>query len=161
MKKTPYSCFEKKERSRVNPVKFIRRLGRNIRNSYQRIRYGYCDRDVWEIDDWFLNVVPNMLRDLKETNHGFPIRVGEMVGCDNRNYDEAKQQEAIDKWDSILSEMIFYLQEANPKTCQKMDPDNKDTAENADDESKLSQYRNECKNKGLQLFSEWFWELWD
>ncbi|WP_175560145.1 hypothetical protein [Butyrivibrio sp. YAB3001] len=25
----------------------------------------------------------------------------------------------------------------------------------------LSDYRDECKSKALELFSKWFWDLWD
>ena len=31
----------------------------------------------------------------------------------------------------------------------------------SEEERTISKYRDECKNKGLQLFSKWFWDLWD
>lgn len=186
--KTSYSCFVEKYRKGQNPLK---RWKRNMKYAYQRIKYGYCDQDVWSIDWWFLNIVPNMLQDLRETTDGFPSGVEDM-----------------DEWDSILAEMIFYLREANEDTCQKKNPyeeqyradrrefnakydggeklktaeekaeekkkglyrmytpsdlpEYKDTADKyIAEEKKLSEYRDECKNKGLQLFSEWFWNLWD
>ena len=114
--KASYSCFEAKYRGWISPVKIIRRWRRNIKHAYQRIRYGYCDRDVWSIDWWFLNVVPNMLQDLRKTAHGFPSEVGDMVGYDGQNIDKSKEQEAIDKWDSILAEIVFYIREANEET---------------------------------------------
>ena len=39
---------------------------------YQRLRYGYCYRDIWSIDQWFLTVVPNMIHDLRVNSHGYP-----------------------------------------------------------------------------------------
>ena len=30
-----------------------------------------------------------------------------------------------------------------------------------EEEKKLEQYREECKNKAFDLFSEWFYSLWD
>ena len=27
--------------------------------------------------------------------------------------------------------------------------------------TEIRNYRDECKNKGLDLFKEWFWNLWD
>ena len=207
-RKTSYSCFEEKYRGWTNPVKMVKRWRRNIKYAYQRIRYGYCDRDVWSIDWWFLNVVPNMLQDLRETTHGFPSEIGEMVGYDDQHIDKAKEQEAVDKWDSILAEIIFYFREANEETCQKKNPfeeqyhanwhkfnakyaggeklktaeekaeekkkglyrmytpsdlpEYRDTSDKfIDEERKLNSYRDECKNKGLELFSKWFWNLWD
>ena len=53
-KKSIYSCIEEKDRVWVNPINVLKRWGRNIKHSYQRIRYGYCDTDVWAIDSWFL-----------------------------------------------------------------------------------------------------------
>ena len=206
--KTSYSCFEEKYHGWTNPVKMVGRWRRNIKHAYQRIRYGYCDRDVWSIDWWFLNVVPNMLQDLRETAHGFPSEIGDMVGYDDQNIDQTKEQEAVDKWDSILAEIIFYLREANEETCQKKNPfeeqyhadwrefdakyaggeklktaeekaeekkkglyrmympsDLPEYRETADkfieEERRLNAYRDECKNKGLELFSKWFWNLWD
>ena len=26
---------------------------------------------------------------------------------------------------------------------------------------KLDQYRDECKDRGIDMFKEWFWDLWD
>ena len=31
-----------------------------ISSAFIRLRYGYCYRDTWSIDQWFLTVVPNM-----------------------------------------------------------------------------------------------------
>lgn len=28
-------------------------------------------------------------------------------------------------------------------------------------ERQIEGYRNECKNKGIKMFGEWFWNLWD
>lgn len=113
----------------------------SLKDAIRRMRDGYCDRDVWEMDEWFLTVVPRMLLELRENSHGFPFRVGDMVGYDAANPEEEKEKAAEEKWKAILAEMAFYLQEAGKEGPQE--------------------YRDECKNKGLQLFSEWFWELWD
>ena len=39
---------------------------------YQRLRYGYCYRDIWSIDQWFLTVVPNMIHDLRVNSMVIP-----------------------------------------------------------------------------------------
>ena len=38
----------------------------------QRIERGYCDGDLWNMDQWFLEVIPPMLRQLAEDDLGFP-----------------------------------------------------------------------------------------
>ncbi len=74
---------------------------------YQRLRYGYCYRDTWSIDQWFLTVVPNMIHDLRVNSHGYP---GSFEGLEEEN---------IRKWDRILRRMEFLFREANEDTCRK------------------------------------------
>ncbi len=209
-KKRKYSCFEEKWPREFNPVKIVKRWGRNVKHAYQRIMYGYCDRDVWSIDWWFLSVVPNMLQDLRETTHGFPQEVADMVGYDsNREDAEEKEVEAVKLWDSILEDMILSFREANEDTCQCKNPydaewhkaceefeqkygfwgEKLQTEEDILEEKKsgnhrmylphdvpkykeisekhlaasheLAEYQHKCKNKGMELFNKWFWDLWD
>ena len=68
---------------------------------YQRLRYGYCYRDIWSIDQWFLTVVPNMIHDLRVNSHGYP------------SFFEGPEEENIRKWDRILGRMEFLFREAN------------------------------------------------
>lgn len=208
--KTDYSCFEKRERGFINPIKHVKRWGRNIKHSYQRIKYGYCDRDVWSIDWWFLNVVPNMLEDLKETTHGYPCMPNNLFqALVGTGAPEEVDEEGMERWKDILSEMIFLFREANEDTCTKKNPyeEEHDRAfkeftekyglfgdglktdeEKAEEERKgsyrmympsdvpeykelselyfaeerkIDEYRYECKDKGMDLFKEWFWNLWD
>ncbi len=114
-KKRTYSCFEEGDRGFVNPLRHIKRWGRNIKHAYQRIRYGYCDRDVWSIDWWFLSVVPNMLEDLKNTTDSYPSTFENT--SQGRNDDEG-----IKKWQETLSEMVFLFREANSDTCTRENP---------------------------------------
>lgn len=210
MKKSDYSCFLKRERGIINPLKNVKRWGRNIKYAYQRIRYGYCDKDVWSIDWWFLSVVPNMLEDLKNTAHSYPYILDclshVVVGTGApKETDEA----CINLWTDILSEMIFLFREAHECTCtreniyeteyqkareefmkkygsfgdkikneeEKGEEKNRvnyrmytlgNVPEYADiyklyfeEAGKIDEYRDECKDKGLDLFKEWFWHLWD
>ena len=208
--KSSYSCFEKKWGREYNPIKHIKRYGRNIKHAFQRIKYGYCERDVWSIDWWFLNVVPNMLEDLKETTQGYPVSPDNfsqaLIGT---GASEEVDEEGMNRWKDILSEMIFLFREANEETCTLKNKYEKEhcaaskefdekygqfgerlkTAEEkaeekrkgsyrmymlsdmpeykeisdlyCDESRKIAEYRDDCKNKGLDLFKEWFWHLWD
>ena len=198
------SCYEKKQRGFENPKEKYKRWKRNIKFFYQRIKYGYCDSDVWNIDYWFLNVMPGMLQQLKETTHSYPCFPNIVYG----NGMSEDINKGMKQWDDILSEMIFLLNEANEDKCTKENkyqkkydkaqeefdnkyglfgeklrteaekaeekkgthrlymlgdvPEYKEISELYYNESKaLWNYRDECKNKALELFSEWFWNLWD
>lgn len=38
---------------------------------------GYFDKDLWSIDSWFMNLMPDMLQQFKYTKHGSPSVLGE------------------------------------------------------------------------------------
>lgn len=209
-KRTGYSCIEERWRGEYNPIKHIKRWGRNIKYCYQRIKYGYCDRDVWSIDWWFLSVVPNMLEDLRETTHGYPSEFLDPGPKELSEEEQEKVDEAgMQKWRDILSEMIFLFREALDDTCTRKNPYEEEhrkaqeefdkkygifgegllTEEDKEEEKrtkthrmymlsdvpeykdisdkyheewrKIHNYQAECKEKGLNLFNKWFWDLWD
>ena len=54
IKKTGVSCWYKKDFKRENVSDKLHRWRMNIKCIYQRAKYGYCDRDIWSIDYWFL-----------------------------------------------------------------------------------------------------------
>lgn len=86
----------------------------NLKCCVQRIKNGFCYRDIWNINSWFLNVIPDMLDELKNTAHGFPARFSDNEGLDTETAER--------KWRGILSRMAFLFREANKNTCQKKNP---------------------------------------
>ncbi len=210
-KKVGYSCMEGRLCGEYNPVEYIKHWGRNVKHAYQRIKYGYCDRDVWSIDWWFLNVVPNMLEDLKEMAHGYPspLEDTESKLISGTSASEEADEKGMQQWRDILSEMIYLFREANEDTCTRKNPydeeyhkaheeftkkygffgdglkteeekaeekkkglhrmymlsdvpEYKDISEkHYDEERRISMYRDECKDKGMDMFKKWFWNLWD
>ena len=44
----------------------------NLKYCIQRIRRGYCDGDLYELDVWFVSVIVPMLRQLEKTKEGYP-----------------------------------------------------------------------------------------
>ncbi len=56
-------------------IKRPRQIGGDIKWSHQRIRKGYCDYDLFSVDDWFMKIMPEMLRVFKKTRHGSPDAV--------------------------------------------------------------------------------------
>ena len=111
--KSRHSVFEAASHHYANPLEALQQFCRNIKYAYQRVKYGYCDRDVWDIDDWFLDIVPDMLEDLRITSHGYPSILAES------DSEETISEEATQKWDDILSEMAYLLREASENTCSK------------------------------------------
>ena len=94
----------------VSPLGWIKRWKEDIICICQRLRYGYCYRDAWAIDQWFLVIIPNMLNDLRINGHGYP---GSFTGTEEEN---------VRKWNRILEHMEFLFREANEETCHRKNP---------------------------------------
>lgn len=188
---------------RRKPWKIIPLICRNIGYSWQRITKGYCDKDLWNIDGWFMDLMPDMLEQFKKTKHGSPG----ILGTEYTNEDGILcNDECHAEWDKILEQMIFLFREMNEDTCQKKNmyeadhdrvldefwekyglfgeglqtpeekndktgsrihfpdelPEYKDIENNYfKEETKLKQYREQCKDQAFELFSKWFYQLWD
>ncbi len=44
----------------------------NRKCARQRARKGYCERDIYSINAWFLDIIPEMLKDLSKTRKNYP-----------------------------------------------------------------------------------------
>lgn len=115
--------------------KFIHHC-RDIQCAWQRATKGYCYRDLWNIDFWFVNIMPKMLKDFEKITCGFPMGM------------------TREEWSDILNEMI--------ETFEKSDEFNKiyDNALFSDILAK-DEYITMYMEKGLNLFVKYFRDLWD
>ncbi len=87
-------------------------LGRDIKHCYQRIHKGYCDTDVAFIEDWFLNIMPDMLQEIKEDTIGYPVEL-----CVREDHDCKKcDRNCRKEWEEILDRMIHLFREAYEPT---------------------------------------------
>lgn len=86
----------------------------DIKYSIQRVVDGFSDYDLLDINDWFLTLMPKMLKRYRDECHGYPVYF-EMFGDDN----SSKEEVAMEAWQATLDRIIFCLQEANEETCSK------------------------------------------
>lgn len=119
-----------------------------LRTRCQRFIRGYAWSDVWDMDIWFMRTVKPMLIHLRDHGIGMP---GELW---NEKDDSRKA------WEDILTEMINCM--------ELMDEDNVERHLGIDlhDYSYESYKRvrdcmDENKNRFFELFSKYFWNLWD
>lgn len=78
--------------------KNIKLFFRNIEYGWQRATKGFCDRDVWNLDSYYLNLFHATLCHLAEHHYGFP-------GDDEFPTD--------DKWTEYLYDMAIKFYQAN------------------------------------------------
>lgn len=154
----------------THPWELLFHYGRDLKCAYQRAVKGYCFRDLWAIDSWFLELMPRMLTEFKSKNDGYP----------------ADMEDPKD-WDKILDHMIFCFKEANEETSSLKNEFNyncdfnfipkdenissleivyptEEDKNNADlyyqKELQLMDYREAKLSEGLELFSKHVRSLW-
>lgn len=91
----------------------------------QRANRGFSDYDVFEINTWFLKIVPEMVTELIKNNKGVPNFLIEKYLDDNHlNKLELTDEqyskmldECFKEWTSILLEIKITFYEARKETC--------------------------------------------
>ena len=115
-----------------------------LRAHFQRFKRGYAYTDVWNMDCWFIETIRPMLIHLRDNSVGCPYL------CEDLDENERR-------WKDILTQMIVYL--------ENMDEDNliKDyeSVGLCVDNERIYKAMNENKDKFFELFSKYFWCLWD
>ena len=151
------SCYEEGSFLSKNKIeRFTGWLATNIRNIYQRAKYGFCESDIYEMDRWFLMVIPAMLEHLKKRHLDFPLTVYKYLP-DIKPEDDESGELAFNKWNEILSEMIRTFDRLN---AFKDKIEGKSVTHPFWVTEKEEKYRDKLKDKAFKMFSEWFFELW-
>lgn len=152
----------------------LRNLKNNIKWRMQRANRGFSDKDVWDIDVWFLDVMPKMLTQLKETTHSAPL-------LPNTDQDTCHEE-----WGKILDRMIFLLHEMDEDKCsfknkyekeyfeyldkkfpdhlndEEFDEQYKELRENYFRQEKIKAIHMDLrKTEFFDMFSRYFRDLWD
>ena len=94
-KYTAWSFCYSKRHYLTHPWKWFGSLIRNIKDVCMRARYGFTWSDVWNFDQWFLHVAPNMLRHMAAKGSAYPGR---------------PPFETPEKWRDWLNEMAHLLE---------------------------------------------------
>lgn len=113
----------------------------DFRARCQRFKYGYSYNDIYDMDIWFVNTVKPMLIYLRDHGTGIP---GDLYSSDYENERE--------DWEIVLTEMINCLDKMDIREAYAVT--NKDR-KNA---HKILQSN---KNRFFELFSKYFYNLWE
>lgn len=106
------------------------------------LRHGYPPQATWEIYEWHRRVMLETLSEFRKNFHGYPCLF------DN---EDASPEEQYDRWGAIIDEMCEYLDDMNE--------DNYDLSIENFEKSDLA--REKAKDKFFELFSKYYFYLWD
>jgi len=143
---------------------------RALKHYYQRARYGYSHRDVWDIHYHLADIIPKMIRDMKKNLNGCPSDIADKWGEEDKNDDDMKM--AMYEWETVLDRIAnaFELEYEildhtlfdcrNKKEEKKMKKlmEDKDSFEGC---RIMSKEEKEARNEGWKLFRKYFYSLWD
>ena len=120
---------------------------KNLKYCIQRIKRGYCDADLWDMDRWFLSLIVPMLRQFGDTQVGWPAWVEQQcaaeagAGADDEEVDKLCAQ----TWKATINQLASDFETLEKMCMEDGDPTQRETLKNA------------CFNS----FSEMFFDLWD
>lgn len=146
----------------ISPWRLVKYLKRNLKWSWQRIVRGFSDGDIWRMHDYLQMQIPNMLQYLKDYRIGSPVSLI-FWWRESYEYSSSRKNPYEKEYYEVLSE--FYKKYEDPnKRIMMMNEDTRykeisDKYEMA--EGELGQYREECKDKAMDMMKEYFYYLWD
>lgn len=108
------------------------------------IKYGYDSYANINTYDWFMETMKSILKDFRQNHNGYPVV----------SFDKESQAASAKEYDAGLDTMISLLDdmdECNPKYED----------EKYNDVELLLKEINDAKDKFFELFSEYFYSLWD
>ena len=130
----------------------IKGIPKYIKLMHFLIKNGYDEYACWETFDWFIVNMRKILKQYKEGHCAYPVIIDNYPCTSYPTKEEKALKKANNKlWDSIIDKMINLL--------DKMDENN--PIYNNMDVLKQRKLQNKAKKEFFELFSKYFYYLWD
>lgn len=145
----------------THPWEFFEDCWLNIKAAYQRITRGFAYRDLFSIDNWFLDIFPEMLKEFRENLHSFPGN---------------SEFPTFESWTAYLEEMETHFRNANENQKVELNEWEEDYLKyliNKDEvclnitekwlarETEINAWREEELKKGFEMLQKNLHHLWD
>ena len=122
-----------------HPFESIKCFFISLKWAYQRVKKGYCDKDlIFGVENWLLEMLPEVIEEIKREKTTLPLIFYDEViksfglipeeywdHCNNdlyKTYHEQVDAESEKRWHDILSRISFLLQETVEWKCSKQNP---------------------------------------
>lgn len=128
---------------------------------YQRITKGYCESDLFSLDEHLLDLLPAMIRDLRDNLHSYPEEYGFE---DWKNYltEMANHFEMAHTWFDEEPEIYKNEYQEDFRKTSIMNPKFPDIREKYLDRKKeIQEAKDKEFEKGLEMLKKEFRHLWD
>lgn len=147
-KKIFQRCFRYKGRYWYKNIKEIPLYFRLI---HHLVKHGYDEYASWETFSWFIDTMKSILTKYRDGHQGIPIVVDNYPWIVKTEEDKKIEHENEVKWDAIVNRMIELLDDMDECNHKYDDCDwkVKDAEMNA------------AKDEFFELFSKYFFCLWD
>lgn len=168
----------------IRPWRMVKYLKRSLKWSWQRIVRGFSDGDIWWMYDYLQVLFPDMLQHLKDHRMGSPVGLSHtdepgddscheewdrilsqmiFLWRESYEYSSSRKNSYEEEYYGVLSEFYKKYEAPNKRIRMKnKDWKYKEISDKYEkEERELSQYREECKNKAMDMMKEYFYYLWD
>jgi hypothetical protein len=125
-----------------------------IKYFIQRGKRGYSNRDLWDVNSYLCEIIPQMIRHLAKNN----------TGCPSDLWDSKKINNECHKWETILEEIAQGFEagkEINDSIGCRYRVDVEDNAFVFKYDKKRATLLTNKFNRGMELFHKYFFSLWD
>lgn len=140
-----FSCHKKYWYKNLTQIPLYFKLMRYL------IKAGYDEYATWETHHWFTITMKSILSEYREHHCGVPILIDNYPSTIETEEDKTREKENEDKWNSIIDRMIEllgYMDECNPIYLEM-------------DYRQEGIMQEKAKNEFFELFSKYFYHLWD
>lgn len=128
---------------------------------YQRITKGYCESDLFSLDEHLLDLIPAMIRDLRDNLHSYPEEYS-FEGWKNYLTEMANHFEMAHTWFDEEPEIYKNEYQEDFRKTSIMNPKFPDIREKYLDRKKeIQETKDKELEKGLEMLRKEFRHLWD
>lgn len=139
-------CFNYPKRYWYKNIKYIPLYFRLLNDLVKR---GYDEYATWETCSWFIDTMKPILKEYNSIRNGSPTVLDNYLELQESGVDVIEENEKA--WNNIVNRMIELLDlmdECNPKYLDM-------------DWEQEEKERNAAKDEFFELFSKYFYALWD
>ena len=128
---------------------------------YQRITKGYCESDLFSLDEHLLDLLPAMIRDFRDNHHSYPEKYG-FEGWKNYLTEMANHFEMAHAWFDEEPDIYKNEYQEDFRKTSRMDPKFPDIREkHIKREKEIQEAKDKELEKGLEMLRKEFRHLWD